>query len=326
MGGDATNGAEFWSGALSDARLYTRALTDGEILDVMAGKGPNAELAADPVPESEAIDVYRDVVLSWTPGEDAATHDVYFGTVLDNVDNADRANPMGVLVSQGQTDASYTPGRLELGQTYYWRIDEVSAAPDGTIFKGEVWSFTSEPAVYPVEGIVATCNVAPDEGAGPENTVNGSGLNADDQHSAESTDMWSVTPAAGESVQLQYEFDRIYKLRQMLVWNYNVIFEMLLGYGVKDVTIESSVDGVEWTLIGDVVFAQGTSSPDYTANTTVDLAGAAAKYVRLTVNSGYGARGSYGLSEVRFLYVPAYAREPEPADGAADVDPETVPT
>ena len=326
MGADGYSGVqEAWQGYLSDVRLYTRALTQEEVQRAMAGMGPISEVALDPIPEIEAVDVWRDAVLSWTPGDYAETHDVYFGTTLEDVTNADRANPMGVLVNQGQAAATYDPdGLLELGQTYYWRIDEVNAAPDNTIFKGEIWSFTAEPLAYPVEGIVATCNVASDEDAGPENTVNGSGLNADDQHSTESGDMWLATPAAGETIELQFEFAGVYKLHQMLVWNYNAMFEMLLGFSLQDVTVESSVDGVEWTLVGDVVFAQGTSSPDYTANTTVDFGGAAVKYVRLTVNSGYGTRGSYGLSEVRFLYIPAQAREPEPADGAAEVSPETM--
>lgn len=39
------------------------------------------------------------------------------------------------------------------------------------------------------------------------------------------------------------------------------------------------------------------------------------KYMRLNVTSGYGARGQFGPSKVRFLYIPAQAREPRPADG-----------
>ena len=322
--GGRKDGYSFFDGAIDDVRIYSRVLTTEELADVILGKGPNAELADDPNPADEATEVLRDTALTWEPGEFAATHDVYLGTTFEDVNTASRAEPLDVLVSQGQNGAAYDPGLLEFSQTYYWRIDEVNAAPDNTIFKGEVWSFTAELLAYPVEGIIATCNVASDGDAGPENTVDGSGLNADDQHSTSSGDMWSVAPAAGETVQLQYEFDRVYKLDQMLVWNYNAQFEMLLGFGFKDVTVESSVDGVEWTLVGDVVFAQGTSSPDYTANTTVDFADAAVKYVRLTVNSGYGTRGSYGLSEVRFLYIPAHAREPEPADGAGEVAPETT--
>jgi Concanavalin A-like lectin/glucanases superfamily/NedA-like, galactose-binding domain len=325
MGGDATNGAEYWTGMLSDGRLYTRALTAGEVLEVMAGKGPNAELADNPVPESETIDVPRDVVLAWEAGEFAATHDVYLGTVLEDVNNASRADAMGVLVSQGQTDAAYASADvLEFGQTYYWRVDEVNAAPDNTIFKGELWSFEVEPFAYPIEGIVATSNMASDEGVGPERAVDGSGLDENGQHSVESGDMWLGAPSGADPAQLQLEFDQVYQLHQMLVWNYNSMFEPVLGFGLKDVTVEYSVDGVEWTLLGDVEFAQATATVSYAANTAVDFGGVAARYVRLTVNSGYGVLGQYGLSEVQILYVPAHAREPEPADGATDVSIETA--
>ena len=69
--------------------------------------------------------------------------------------------------------------------------------------------------------------------------------------------MWQVLPAAGETVSLQYEFDRVYKVYEMLVWNYNVQFELLLGFGVKDVTVEYSQDGVEWSVLGDVELGPG---------------------------------------------------------------------
>ncbi len=323
MGADGFSGAaENWQGYLSDVRLYERALSAKEVLDVMAGKGPVSDIATDPIPEHEAIDIPRDAVLTWTAGQYAQTHDIYLGTDADAVANASRAEPMDVLVSQGQSDAAYDPeGLLTLGQTYYWRIDEVNAPPDSTIYKGEVWSFTAEPFAYPIANVIATSNGSSDAGMGPENTVNGSGLNASDQHSVESVDMWLANAPANETLYVQYEFDRVYKLHEMLVWNYNSQFELILGFGLKDVTVEYSENGTDWTSLGDVQFAQGTAKTTYTANTTVEFNGVPAKYVRLNVNSGWGMMGQYGLSEVRFLYIPAQAREPEPADGATDINP-----
>jgi Concanavalin A-like lectin/glucanases superfamily len=307
-----------WAGLIDDVQIYSRALTLEEIQAVMLGLGP-AELANEPIPADEATDIPRDVALGWTAGEFASTHDVYLGTVLDDVNTADRANPLGVLVSQGQADATYaSDGVLEFGQTYYWRVDEVNAAPDNTIFKGEVWSFTVEPLAYPIEGVIATSNATSDPGAGLERTVDGSGLNDSDQHSVEADDMW-LGNAAAEPVWLLYEFDNVYKLHEMLVWNYNVMFEPVLGFGVKDVTVEYSVDGADWTVLGDVELAQATARADYVANTAVDMGGVAAKSVRITVNSNFGGLPQYGLSEVRFLSIPVLPREPQPAAGAMDV-------
>ena len=59
-------------------------------------------------------------------------------------------------------------------------------------------------------------------------------------------------------------------------------------------------------------------------DTTVDLGGVMAKFVRLTINTGYGMTGQFGLSEVRFLQIPVFAREPQPADGDTDVSPNTL--
>ncbi len=313
--------AEGWyQGMIDDFRLYDHALTLEEIQLAMTGRGPGLELASDPVPENEATDIPRDVVLSWGAGEYAATHDVYFGASFDDVNAASRSNPMGLLASQAQAATSYDPpGRLDFGTTYYWRVDEVNAAPDNTIFKGEVWSFTTEPFAYPIANVVATSNGTSDATAGPQNTVNGSGLDAADQHSTVSSDMWLATPGT-DPLWIQFEFDRVYKLHEMLVWNSNSQFELILGFGIKGVTVDYSENGTDWTALGDFEFARATAKPTYTANTTVDLGGIPARFVRLNVNGGWGTMGQFGLSEVRFLYVPAQAREPQPADGATDVE------
>jgi len=92
--------------------------------------------AYDPVPADGVKYVLPDVTLSWTPGLGAQLHYVYFGDNFDDVNNAVGALP--------QTDATYTPGTLELEKTYYWRADE----SDGlTTYKGDVWSFTTMPEI-----------------------------------------------------------------------------------------------------------------------------------------------------------------------------------
>jgi len=71
--------------------------------------------------------------VSWEASTLAGSHDVYFGTVLADVEAASRTSAKGVLASQGQTGTTFDPpGRLVYGQTYYWRIDEVAG---NTIYK-----------------------------------------------------------------------------------------------------------------------------------------------------------------------------------------------
>ncbi len=274
--------------------------------------------ATNPVPPTDSTDIPRDVILGWTPGASAATHNVYLGTNWDDVNNA------SVPTAEALDVSSFDPGRLDFGQTYYWRVDEVNSAPDFAVFKGDVWNFTTEPFAYPCENIIVTTNAISEATQDIENIVNGSGLDDAGQHSTKGTDMWLGSPVDADPIWIQFEFDRVYKLHELWVWNYNVEFELILGFGVKDVTIEYSSDGVDWTALGDVELAQATANPGYTHNTTVDFGGVAAKYVRLTVNSGWGTLSQYGLSEVRFYYIPAFAREPKPADGAVDVDVETT--
>ncbi len=282
-------------------------------------------MAGSPDPADEATDVRPDVVLSWFPGELAATHDVYFGTAQGDVNDAGRTNPLGVLVSRNQDANTYDPdGLLTLGQTYYWRVDEVNAAPDFGIHKGEVWSFVAEAVVAPIENVMATASTSNPVGYGPENIVNRSGLNPDDSHSNDTGAMWQGDAQGGEAVWVQFEFDRVYKLQQMWVWNYNMQYEMAVGFGLKDVAVEYSADGNDWTVLGDYVFKRGTGTNAYQHNTTIDFGGVPVRYVKLNVQSNFGGAASYGLSEVRFLHTPVTAREPEPASGAVNVGPEVT--
>ncbi len=307
----------YFNGAVDDLRIYDIVLSAERIQKAMRGVSTGG--ASGPVPSDKATDVPRDVTLSWTAGEFAATHDVYFGTSLDDVNLASRADPRTALVSQGQMAATYTPPvRLDFETTYYWRVDEVNAAPDNTIFGGEAVDLHHRAVC--LSGSEYHCHEQRRERGGrdlgPRIPSMVPGLDANGGHSINPTDMW-LAQGAGEPVWIQFEFDGVYKIDEMLVWNYNVMFEKMLGFGFKDTTVEYSTDGVEWTVLTDVQFAQGTAKTGYQANTVVDFEGQVAKYVRLTANSGYGMLGQFGLSEVRFMYIPVQPREPQPESGAA---------
>ncbi len=277
-------------------------------------------IATKPNPTDGATDVRLDPLLSWTPGVFAAGHDVYLGTSFEDVSAADTGNPLNVLVSPGQDANTYEPdGLLEIGQTYYWRVDEVNAPPDSTVVKGDVWSFMTEPYSYPVANVTANASSS-SAGMGPEKTVDGSGLNDADQHSTEPTDMWISAQDGSQPTWIEYAFDKAYKLDKLSVWNSNQTMESTFGFGAKSVTIEYSTDGESWMPLGDFEFAQATGNATYTANTTIDFAGAVAQYVRLTINSNWrDLVPQYGLSEVRFFYAPVRPREPQPATEEAGV-------
>jgi hypothetical protein len=79
--------------------------------------------------------------LSWTPGDRASQHEVYFGTDRDAVADADTSDTSGVYRGS-QSATTYTPpeGVEWGGGPYYWRVDENNN--DGTVTTGSVWSFT----------------------------------------------------------------------------------------------------------------------------------------------------------------------------------------
>jgi hypothetical protein len=95
--------------------------------------------AKNPFPADAAQNVHPAVVLSWQAGNKAASHDVYFGTDYDAVEEANTVDTLDVYM--GPQDAcEYDPVfPLELGQSYCWRIDEVNGP---NLWKGDVWSFT----------------------------------------------------------------------------------------------------------------------------------------------------------------------------------------
>ncbi len=273
---------------------------------------PTPTKAKRPSPENEAIDIDRDTTISWVPGKFAAKHNVYLSTNFVDVNEGAGT----ALVSENQDANSLDPGRLEFGATYYLRVDEVNSPPDNTIYPGKIWSFTIEPHGRPITGITATASSFNADIMRPENTVNGSGLNALDQHSVVGTDMW-LSGMGDPTPWIQFDFDKVYKLDEMLVWNSNDMVESFVGLGAKDVVVETSVDGVEWTVVeGATLFNQAPGAADYTANTSVDFGGILARAVRITINSGFGFLPQFGLSEVRILYVPTFAREPQPTPGS----------
>ena len=91
--------------------------------------------AYEPNPVDDGKFVSPNVVLSWTAGDDAKLHTVYFGDDFDSVSSAAGGAQIGVT--------TYNPGTIELEKTYYWRVDEFDGVNS---YKGDVWSFKTAKA------------------------------------------------------------------------------------------------------------------------------------------------------------------------------------
>jgi len=89
--------------------------------------------ASNPNPPDGTQNVSPDVIISWSPGKDAVSHDVYFGFT----------NPPMFVRNQIETEYEpgqlYSQGLLPTQAQCYWRIDEVDS--QGNIITGNVWEF-----------------------------------------------------------------------------------------------------------------------------------------------------------------------------------------
>jgi len=142
-GGDDQGPTTYSPGTLELGKVYYWRVDedDGDATfkgDVWSFTTPGA--VGSPVPSNGATEVKMTTVLSWTPADNAASHEVYFGKDKDAVRNADKNSPQykGPMALGAE---SYDPGKLAWYATYYWRVDEVDSL--GGLSKGPPWSFTT---------------------------------------------------------------------------------------------------------------------------------------------------------------------------------------
>jgi len=127
------SGADRFDGMLDDIRLYDYALSESAIETLYTG---TYNYAYKPSPIDEGSADAGTVVLGWTAGNGADSHDVYFGVDSTPDSSEFKGNQSGV---------SYSAGSLSEGVTYYWRIDEII---DSETHTGNVWSFTTTRDLY----------------------------------------------------------------------------------------------------------------------------------------------------------------------------------
>ena len=125
IGYRATHGDRFFEGLIDEVMLYDRVLSESEVRNLGLGFK-----ASDPSPVNGAQYEGTSVTLSWTAGRYAALHNVYFGT--------DSGNPPLVDANRPLDSNSYGLVDVELGETYYWYINEVN---DPCVWQGDAWSF-----------------------------------------------------------------------------------------------------------------------------------------------------------------------------------------
>lgn len=302
-----------------------------------------ARYASNPSPADSQANVAQDSVLSWTRGESAVSHDIYIGTNWYDVNDASRASHPGVELIENRTEANCTPS-LDFEKPYYWRVDGVNdlGIPQWT---GDIWRFTTV-GTFILNVTATAMNENPwGENRIAANMTNNSGM-VGELHSNFYNDMWlgleSIGPANPGTVSglvwVRFDFDKVYDLEFMKVWNNNHVGRTERGF--RNVTVEYSTtggsDSSEWTTLGNYEWAKASGDEGGEGFTVSDFNGVQVKYVVITpndVNGNWGGTGdfgelAFGLSEVRFFDYPEpkvlKATNPTPGDQGEGVAPGSI--
>jgi len=146
IGGQA---GQVFEGLFDDVFFFDHALSEDEILAVIAGSGAEPfPFALSPDPADGDLIENTWVSLKWFPGALAVSHDVYLGDSFDDVSDGVESTFQG---NQTATNLIVgfpgfpIPDGLVPGTTYYWRIDEVNEADPNSPWKGDIWSFSIPP-------------------------------------------------------------------------------------------------------------------------------------------------------------------------------------
>jgi len=126
----------------------------------------------------------------------------------------------------------------------------------------------------------------------------------DQTHSANIHDSWvscerTENPNAirGDSHWVLYDLGYVYSLGSTHFWNYNVFGST--ENGMKEIAIDLSINGTDWTEAGIIELGEAPGSPTYEGETGIDLGETEVRYVLLTALDTWGGSCA-GLSEVRF--------------------------
>ena len=259
-----------FTGIMDELYLFTRALSQDEINELLELEALPSEKATHPNPADGTELETTSMVLQWLPGVYAVSNDVYFGENFADVNAGTGDTFQGNL-----TEAQFAVADLVRGKTYYWRIDGVNPDDPNSPWKGDVWSFLLRPTT--------AWNPDPSDGAqwvDPDATLSWSpGFHALMRYVYFGDDFDTVNNATGAPPQIEttydppgtLEFEKVYYWRvdefdesgtahKGDVWHFTT---MRSDSGVKGEYYEGDFEALVLTRTDPGInFDWGTGSPD----------------------------------------------------------------
>lgn len=125
-----------------------------------------------------------------------------------------------------------------------------------------------------------------------------------DRHSTSFTDAW-VSCQEQESPNIKrddghwimYNWGSQYSLHESKMWNFNVPDST--SRGMRDIAVDYSNDGVNWTELGEFTLPEAPGSAFYQGDTGPDFDGVVARYVLISVLNTHGDNNCVGMSELK---------------------------
>jgi len=316
-GGGVWDAAGNWlEGQIDDVRVYDKELTADEVKETMRG---DPLVAWDPSPVNGSTpDIDSVLPLSWSPGDKASQHDVYFGTDKAAVEDADASDTSGTYRGS-QSDTSYTPPEgVEWGSgPYYWRIDENNN--DGTVTKGRVWTFTV--ADFVLVDDFESYNAGDNQiwyawhdglgygalGTDPYFAGNGTGAAVGDETTASYTEE-TIVNSGGQSMPLSYDNNKQgyskYSEAELTLtaprdWTKNEVKELSLWFRGYPASVGSFVEGPvgTYTMTGSGWDIEGNADGFHFAYKTLTGVGSIVAKIESVENTHVWAKAGVMIRE-----------------------------
>jgi hypothetical protein len=113
--------------------------------------------------------------------------------------------------------------------------------------------------------------------------------------SCEQTDSPNIKRDPGHWI--MYDFGDQYSLHASTIWNFNV--PDTTDRGIRDVVIDYSNDGQNWTEVTEFTMPEAPGSSIYQGDDGPDFEGVIARYILVSVLNSHGDPNCVGMSELR---------------------------